>query len=180
MLLFINLKAVFKVLLVIRAVAPIDHGVNECNRTSRPEVGRHTLNAFFGKSLQPGKNGMLFVHGKMHRNLKWRDNWKNRVRETQADDLRRLPNADVHRNPSLLTSASAGFFFFHHLVMARGISRLGFKRGRVREIAPIIDMVGYVIQLPGPDIAALLYPSNGEGRRRTIHVCWWRNRNYVL
>jgi hypothetical protein len=43
---------------------------NKCESAERPEVDGETVDSLLGESLEPRKNRLLFVRGKVHGNLK--------------------------------------------------------------------------------------------------------------
>ena len=135
----------FNVFRVIPSFGEFNDSVDETKGSGRPQISGNALYHLLRESLDPRSNNMLLVHREMHSDLQ-RKNEKCFVRKSllvfvfKIDKNPRKVRTLTIVGEGWLTSASAGLFFFHHLVMARPISRFGFRRGAVREMAPIIDM----------------------------------------
>ena len=66
------LKAVLKIFLIIPGFGVFNNTDGEYRCSNRPHVHRNTLYTLFGECLDPRRNGVLFVHGEMHRDLSQR------------------------------------------------------------------------------------------------------------
>jgi hypothetical protein len=61
---------VYKVFQIVTSLGPLHDSGNYGESANRPEVGGETVDSLLGESLEPRKNRLLFVRGKVHRNLK--------------------------------------------------------------------------------------------------------------
>ena len=66
----LSLKAVYKVFQIITRLGPLHDSGNNCESADRPKVGGETVDSLLRESLEPRKNRLLLVRGKVHRNLK--------------------------------------------------------------------------------------------------------------
>jgi len=64
-----SLKAVHKVFQLIRALRPGHDAGDNGKGANGPKVGGEAIDRLFRKGFEPGKNRLLLVRGKVHRDL---------------------------------------------------------------------------------------------------------------